>query len=73
MAIDVAGLTARLVLLKKARDTGVLVVQHGDTRSEFRSYKEMEAIIAAIEGELAVAAGGRGRGPKYVRQSDKGL
>jgi len=51
----------------------VLVVQHGDTRSEFRSYKEMEAIIAAIEGELAVAAGGRGRGPKYVRQSDKGL
>lgn len=60
----------RLAALKRARDSGVLRVRHGDTETLFRSLAEIERIIAELEGEL----GGRPRiRIRYPIQLTKGL
>jgi hypothetical protein len=46
-------LQARLEALKKARDSGALMVRHGDTSTQFRTLAEMNQIIANLEGEIA--------------------
>lgn len=70
---SVSELTARLVALKKARDTGVLTVRHGDDSTTFRSVEEIERIIAALEIEIADLGGTTRRRVRYPYQSDKGL
>lgn len=64
---------ARLTALKKARDTGVLTVNHGDTSTTFRSISEIERIIAALSNEIASLAGTSRRSARYIRQGGKGL
>lgn len=66
-----AELTIRLEALKKARDTGSLQVRHGDTSVTYRSLAEITDIIAAIEKEIAEAAGAVRR-VRYIRQRGRG-
>ena len=68
----VAEKTARLNALKKARDSGALIVRHGDTSTTFRSLAEIERIIAQLENELASDAGTLNRKVKYIWQPGKG-
>jgi hypothetical protein len=74
MADDTA---ARLAALKRARDSGVLTVRHGDTLTTFRTLAEIESIISSLESDLAAAAAGGGAGGRvrlrYPRQTSKGL
>lgn len=69
---DTATLSARLETLKKARDSGVLQVRHGDTMTTFRSLSELESIIADLEGQISGASTPRRR-IRYLFQSGKGL
>lgn len=70
---DVSDMTARLEKLKKARDTGVLTVKHGETLTTFRTLAELERIIATLEGDIAAAGGTAKRRLRYMFQSGKGL
>lgn len=70
---DSATITTRLEALKKARDTGVLTVKHGETQTTFRSLAEIERIIAQLEGDLATVNGTARRRIRYMYQSGKGL
>jgi hypothetical protein len=64
----------RLAALKRARDTGVLRVRHGDTSTTFRSLADINIIIQQLEGQAAVAAGGTPRTRlRYPIQTTKGL
>jgi hypothetical protein len=64
----------RLAAIRKAYDTGVLVVRHGDTTTTFRSLSEMERIISRLEDEIAGLEGKRLRPRvKYITQRRKGL
>ena len=66
-------ITAKLVAIRAARDSGVLLVRHGDTQTQFRTLKEMNAIIADLEGQLATIQGKTRQRVHYVRQDCKGL
>jgi RNase P/RNase MRP subunit POP5 len=73
VALSQAEITARLTAIRKARDSGVLRVSHGDEETMFRSLAEMNSIIADLEAQLAAVSGT----PKrkrffYPRQSSKG-
>ena len=69
---DAATITTRLEALKKARDTGVLTIEHGGTRTTFRSLAEIEKIIAQAEKDLAAANGTSKRRLRYAYQSGRG-
>lgn len=66
-------IAAYLANLKKARNTGVLTVKHGETLTTFRSLAEIEKIIASLEGDLATANGTAKKRVRYAYQSSKGL
>lgn len=66
-----AQLEARLEALKTMRDTGVLTVQHGDQQISYRTLRELERIIAALEAEIAGTT--TRRSLRYLYQSGKGL
>lgn len=51
----------RLAALKRARDSGVLTVRHGDTSTTYRSLDEIERIISALEVQV------NGRGIRTIR------
>lgn len=51
----------RLAALKVARDSGVLIVKHGETSTTYRSLAEIERIIQALETEV------NGRGYRTIR------
>lgn len=70
---DLTDAQARLAALKKARDSGVLTVKHGEEMVTYRSLSEIERIIAELEGEIAGLAGTSRRRVNYVFQSGKGL
>lgn len=61
---------AQLDALKKARNTGVLLVRHGDISTQFRSLAEIEQIIAKLQ---AKADAGTKPRVKYPFQQTKGL
>lgn len=65
-------LSLRLVELRKARDSGVLTVRHGETLTTFRTLAEIDSIIADLEGEIAASTAPRRR-IRYLFQSGKGL
>lgn len=73
MALTESQLEARITALRKARDTGALIVRHGDTSTQFRSLNEIEEILADLESQLATAQGTKKSRVKYIRQNDKGL
>lgn len=65
---------ARLATLKAARDTGVLIVRHGDTSTQFRNLEEIQEIIAELEDDIADTEGAAPRTKiRYARQCSKGL
>lgn len=69
---DAATITTRLEALKKARDTGVLTVKHGETLTTFRSLAEIERIIKQLESDLAAAGGSPRKRLRYAYQSGRG-
>ena len=68
-----AQLQARLDALKKARDSGALIVRHGDEMTQFRTLAEISSIIAELEAEVAEAGNTRRRQPGFIYQTGKGL
>lgn len=72
MALTESQIEARITAIRKARDSGVLIVRHGDTSTQFRSLAEMDKIISDLEAELASAQGVVKSRVKYISQRDKG-
>ena len=65
---------ARLDGLLKARDSGVLMVRHGETSTQFRSLSEILQAIVTLQGEIDDLAGTTStRRVRYTFQSGKGL
>lgn len=73
MATSESELEARIVAIRAARDSGVLIVRHGEEQTQFRSLKEMNEILADLEGDLATIQGKSRAKIRYVRQICKGL
>lgn len=73
MAIWTADDELTLVELYAARDSGALMVRHGDTSTQFRTLSEMERIIAKLERRKAAADGTVRTRVFYPWQSSKGL
>lgn len=73
MTDSVADKQARLTKLKKARDSGVLSVTHQGVSTQFRTLKELERIIAAIESEIGAASGSVTRRTYLGYPKSKGL
>ena len=73
MALSQSELQARIAALRKARDSGVLMVRHGDELTQFRSLAEMNAILGELEAELAGMTGEAKPRVRYITQTGKGL
>lgn len=71
-ALTADQLNARLTTLYQMRDSGVLMVRHGDTSTQFRSMNELLRVIALLEGQLGTAQGRTRSRVSYIRQSSKG-
>jgi len=69
-AEQIAALTAQLTSIQKARNSGVLMVRHGETMTTFRNLSEMDTIIARLQDTLNGASTPRIR---YPVQLTKGL
>lgn len=66
-------INARLVILYRMRDSGVLIVRHGDTSTQFRSMADLLKAIKILEGKLKDAQGKKRSRVSYIRQSTKGF
>lgn len=73
MALSPAQIQARIDAIRSARDSGVLIVKHGDTSTTFRSLADMNLIIADLEKDLAKANGVKKSRVGYITQTSKGL
>lgn len=67
-----AEITASLRTLYTMRNSGVLIVRHGDTSTQFNSISEMNKAIKDLEGQLNTAQGKVRSRVSYIRQSRKG-
>lgn len=67
-----AQLNARLDALQAALGQGALMVQHGDTRVQYRTVEEIRSAIAAVEQQIA-AAGGQAVVRSFKLSSSKDL
>lgn len=65
-------INTRLTQLYAMRDSGVLIVRHGDTQTQFRSLTELLKAIAILEGQLGAASGKKRSRVSYISQSTKG-
>lgn len=65
-------LQAQLAALKTARNSGVLIVRHGDEQVTYRSLNEIQKTIDSIQKEIDSLSGAKPSGPKYVTQHCKG-
>lgn len=72
MSLTATQIQARLDAIRKARDTGALIVRHGDTSTQFRSLAEMDQIIASLQRELDNANGVKRSRINYIEQQSKG-
>ena len=70
---DLTDKQARLAALRKARDSGVLRVRHGDTETMFRSLSAITQIIRDLEAEISSLSGTTRRKHRYIYQPGKGL
>lgn len=73
MALSKSELQNRITAIRKARDSGVLSIGHGETRTTFRSLAEMNTILGQLEKELAALDGSTKSRVKYISQGTKGL
>lgn len=73
MALTASQIEARITAIQAARDSGALLVRHGDTSTQFRSLAEMDSIIADLEAQLDRANGVTRKRVRYIRQCSKGL
>jgi hypothetical protein len=73
MALSQAEIERRIAAIRKARDSGVLIVRHGDESTQFRSLDEMDRILAGLEGQLGTVTGTKKKRISYIRQDSKGL
>lgn len=73
MADTVETLTARRTTIVKSRDSGVLTVEHGETRTTFRTLAEMDKIVARLDAQIAALQGTAKKRIRYAYQSGKGL
>lgn len=70
---SVQELQARLEAIRKARDSGVLIVRHGDESTEFRSLADMNVIINDLQKQIDSGSGTTPRSRvNYITQNDKG-
>lgn len=73
MTLATDELERRIAALRAARDSGVLMVRHGDTSTQFRSMREIDTLLSSMVRELDSVAGGRPRPRlRYIRQNSKG-
>lgn len=73
MPDTVQSVQARIDALKKARDSGVLTIRHGDESTTFRSTDEIMKAITAATADLAALQGLPARVTSYRFVSRKGL
>lgn len=73
MADTIESLNARRAQIVKARDSGVLVIRHGDEQTTFRSLSEMDRIIAGLDQQIGALQGVKRKRVRYAYQSGKGL
>jgi hypothetical protein len=74
MARTPAQIQADIDSLTAALASGVMRASYNGKSTEFRSYEEMDAIIARLEGELLKASGLRRRRTFFaISSGDKGL
>lgn len=71
-ALTESEINTRLTTLYKMRDSGVLIIRHGDTSTQFRSMDELERVIRQLERQLNTAQGRVRSRVSYIRQSRKG-
>ncbi len=72
MSLTATQIQARIDAIRKARDTGVLIVRHGDTSTQFRSLAEMDQIISSLQRELNGVNGTAKSRVNYIEQRTKG-
>lgn len=74
MALTAVQIQARIDAIQASRDSGALVVRHGDTMTTFRSLSEMDQIIAKLKAELDTVNEATPR-PRvgYITQLQKGV
>lgn len=72
-ALTADQINARLDVLYRMRDSGVLITRHGDTSVQFRSLDELMRSIRLLEGQLNTAQGRNRSRVSYVRQKTKGF
>lgn len=66
-------IATRLSALYAMRDSGVLIVRHGDTSTQFRSLDDLLRAIAILEAQQTpVGAKPTRSRVSYIRQSTKG-
>lgn len=70
---DATEIQGRIDAIQSARDSGALIVRHGDTSTQFRSLAEMDRIIADLQSQLDRANGVTRKRVKYIAQCSKGL
>lgn len=65
-------INARLAQLYSMRDSGVFLVRHGDTQTQFRSMADLLKAIQILEGQLGAAQGKKRSRVSYISQTTKG-
>lgn len=71
-ALTEAQINAKLATLYTMRDSGVLILRHGDTSTQFRSLDELLRSIRILEGQLNTAQGKVRSRVSYISQPRKG-
>ena len=73
MALTAGQIQLRLTEITKARDSGVLMVRHGDTSTQFRSLAEMNNTITTLQRQLDKVNGVKKSRVNYISQDTKGF
>jgi hypothetical protein len=74
MALTATQIQARIDSLQSAMNAGVLIVQHGTTRTQFQSYDAMAKALSSLKAQLDAANGTTPRSRvNYIKQTNKGF
>lgn len=65
-------ITAQIALLEKMASSGVLIVRHGDTSTQFQTMDALLKRIRILKGMLGVAQGRNRSRVSYISQRSKG-
>jgi hypothetical protein len=72
MSLTTGQLQSQLDAITKARNSGVLMVRHGDTHTTFRTLAEMNQVIATLTRQIAAASGKKRSKVNYIEQRTRG-